>query len=410
MVQSALFKIKLKLFGLRLRQILQVRTEIRINIFRRLYLDACEMFPTNTLSESGEIAITVTEAALGLESSNLSVDETNVGALRERILNDSWVAKNIADYHRITAYYFSFNGSGDMHSEHVEDAMLKAKQAIASVERLDKPDFIKISENSKKEKRLLRKRIKVCKKSKLQREKLNIIKPVKITSSHFSVALTLISTMFLISGFIYTKVFFYWFGINVGDFYNIQDYLSSSIDVISSTALSAFLGLVFLFLGFNRAFNEELHDEQLDIQEKHRDYVWPIIITTSCIGLAVSIYTNGRWPTIFVFPIVFAFLMHIYFRIPLWKFVENKVSVGTVCLVIVFFFMHLGFTIKHNVENILLEDYEPIYSIELQREYEKYSQMSYVTSNSNFVFLIDVETKEVVVLPKHSVASYKING
>lgn len=72
--------------------------------------------------------------------------------------------------------------------------------------------------------------------------------------------------------------------------------------------------------------------------------------------------------------------------------------------------MHLGFRIKDNVENVLLDEYEPIYSIKLQSKYKQYSQMSYLTSNSNFVFLVDTQTKEVVVLPKNSVTSYKING
>ena len=56
MIQSVLSKISLQLFTSKIRQILQVRTEIRTNIFRRLYVDACELYPENTLSENSDIA------------------------------------------------------------------------------------------------------------------------------------------------------------------------------------------------------------------------------------------------------------------------------------------------------------------------------------------------------------------
>lgn len=410
MIQSVLSKISFQLFTSQIRQILQIRTEIRTNIFRRLYVDACELYPENTLSENSDIASTVTQAVLGLDSFNLAVDDSCVEAVRQRTSNDEWARQNIADYHRVTAYYFSYNDSYSLHTEHIEEAMCQAREAIASVEALSDSCFSNLVKSVKKDRNLLRKRIRASNKLKIEREKLEIMSPIKITSSHFSVSLTLISTLFIISGFVYTKSFFYWFGINVGDFYSVQDYLASSIDVISSTALSAFIGLLSLSYGLSRALNDELHDGQFDIKEKRRDYVWPFILITSILGLAASVYFTGRWPSFLVFPIVFALLMYTYFRIPIWKFVENKAAVGTACLVVAFFFMHLGFRIKDNVENVLLEEYEPIYSIKLQSKYDHYSQMSYLTSNSNFVFLIDTQTKEVVVLPKNSITSYEING
>ena len=237
-----------------------------------------------------------------------------------------------------------------------------------------------------------------------------MIKPIRVTASHFSIALTFISTLFLISGFVYTKSFFYWFGINVGDFYNVQDYLSSSIDVVSSTALSSVIGFAGFCNGYYRSIDDRLHDGQFNVNSKRRDYFIPFILVTSCIGLAFSIYTTGRWPNIAIFPIVMFILLFAFFKIPFLKFVENKLTVEAACLVVAIFFIHLGFTIKSNVESVFLDEYKPIYSIELQDKYKNYSQMSYLTSNSNFVFLIDVDTKEVVVLPKNSVTSYRTNS
>src|SRR5690606_13118085 len=106
------------------------------------------------------------------------------------------------------------------------------------------------------------------------------------SSTHFSTSLTLLSTLFLISGFVYVKSLFYFLDVDVGDFYNIQDYLSSSIDVISATAFSAFWGLFWLFYGFERLLNDEIYDGQFDIKGKRKDYLWPSILVVSCLGLA----------------------------------------------------------------------------------------------------------------------------
>lgn len=408
MIQSISSKIKIRLFSYNIRCILKVGRCVRSNIFSRLYLDACEMFQSNMLSKNCDIASTATNVLLGLQSLNLPVDDS-VNELLNSVSNDEWIFNKVSQYHMLFAYYFSFGNSYPLHSDKIEEALSKAKQAVTSVVSLDSESFKKISIDSKSDQRLLRKRIGVSNKQKIEKEKLEIIKPVKITSTHISMSLTLISTLFFISGFIYTKSFFYWFGINVGDFYSVQDYLSSSIDVISSTALSASLGFVSLVLGLNSALNDELHNGQFAIQESRKDYVLPVILVISCLGLVVSVYTTGRWPSVLMLPAAMSLLIYIYFKIPLWNFIENKITVGTACLVIAFFFMHLGFRVKDNVEKIFFESYKPIYSISLKSEYQEYSKMSYLTSNSNFVFLVDRETKQVVVLPKGSVMSFGIN-
>ncbi|MGF1881610.1 hypothetical protein [Vibrio splendidus] len=399
-----------KIIESKVNKISKIQFDLRINIFSRLYLKACEIFPENKLLENRDLSKNLVHEILGLESHNLSVDETCIRVLRERISSDVLVQQGIADYHRMTAYIYHSCVSRSLDSDRVEEALHKAKEVIDDVEYLSKPEFKILSESVRKDKRLLKKRIRIANKLKVEREKSGLIPPVKVTASHFSVSLTFISTLFLISGFVYTKSFFYWFGINVGGFYNIQDYLSSSIDVISSTAFSAVIGLAGLCNGLYRSIDDELHDDQFDIDSKRKGYVIPFILVTSCFALTYSIYTSGRWPNIFVFPIVLFLLIEAFHRIPFLKFVENKTTIGSACLVIAIFFMHLGFTIKSNVESVFLDDYEPIYSIELQDKYKTYSQMSYLTSNSNFVFLIDVDTKEVVVLPKNSVTSYRTNS
>lgn len=410
MIKFLISKVRGYLFSYRKRRILDTLELVRSNILRKLYLEACSMFPNNTLSENSAIASSLTDVLLGLKDSKISVNDEDMDILHNHASNDDLVMQDVANYHRVTAYNYSFSDSYKMLSGLIEEAMLKANSAVADSVILDKESIKDLFVNNNKEKRFLISRVKGSNKEKIEREKLEVINPVIITAAHFSTSLTLLSTLFLISGFVYVKSIFYFLGVDVGDFYNIQDYLSSSIDVISATAFSAFWGLFWFFYGLERLLNDEVCDGQFDIKEKRKSYLWPSILVVSCLGLAFSFYNTGRWPSLLIYPILFTLVMYAYFRMPLWKFIDNKKTVGAAILVVVFFFMHLGLRIKDDVENILLEGYKSIYLISLKSEYKEYSQMSYLASNSNFVFLFDVETKKVVVLPKSSVTSFKTNN
>ncbi|WP_281223621.1 hypothetical protein [Photobacterium sanguinicancri] len=389
---------------------MKVRTEVRSVIFRRLYLDACELFPNNKLVVNSDLASSVTQELLELEIFNLDVDKESVKSLIASVDTDGWVNQNIANYHRLTAFYYSYGNSGNLHTEQVEGAMLKAQKRLLNCDELDEDGIKKLYKDVKQEKKLLRKRIGSSNKQRIEQEKRELISPITITATHFSVALTLVSTLFVISGFLYTKSFFYWFDVNVGDFYTVQDYLSSSIDVISSTAFSAFIGLLSIAIGLSTAWSDELHDGQFDVTERRKNYMWPFILITSALGLAVSVYTTGMWPNIFIFPLILSLSMYLYFRLPIWNYIENRAPVGIACLVVLFFFMHLGFKVKENVEGVIYDNYEPRYSITFESKFQKYSNFPYLTSNSNFVFLLNKENKKVVILPKNSVHSFEVNG
>ena len=134
MIQSVLSKISLQLFTSKIRQILQVRTEIRTNIFRRLYVDACELYPENTLSENSDIASTVTQAVLGLDSFNLTVDDSCVKLFVNELQMMNGLAKISQIITGLLHTTFLTIVSYSLHTEHIEEAMCQAREAIASVE------------------------------------------------------------------------------------------------------------------------------------------------------------------------------------------------------------------------------------------------------------------------------------
>ncbi|CAH1533230.1 conserved membrane hypothetical protein [Vibrio owensii] len=402
----------LKLFKLVLNRILNARAELTKNIFNNLFLEACEMFPDDKLSENRDLASATVKEILGL-SNNLALNEdSKLINFKKKIINEEWLQKKVADYYRITAYYFNYgNLSSDSHLIAAEEYIKKATSITNDAKMPDMNEILSIKRELRKQNKKLRKSINLSQKEKIEREKLELIPPIKITSTHFSVALSLISTLFFISGFVYTKIFFYWFGVNVGDFYTVQDYVSSSIDVITTTALSAFMGLLSICYGVMYGWNEIIHDEQFEIKRaKRRSFSWEILVILCLITIAFSIYKTGDFIDELIIPPTLSTASFIFRKIPVWKHIDNKIQVIAPCFVIAFFFLHLGIVINEKVKDVKSKDYVPAYNLELKSEYSEYNGMKFLTSNSNYVFLIDNVENKVKILPKSSVTAFDVNN
>ncbi|ELK8501261.1 hypothetical protein RV040_004843 [Vibrio alginolyticus] len=373
-------------------------------------MEACKSFPDSRLIENEDLAIKAIEEIMDTDSRcNLSVDEAKLIVLKEKYALNECANECMANYYKVTAYYYfsCFDGAGA--DEEIKTALTNANKFTSGAQLPTKAEFQKIKKEAKQKNRQLRKEVMANNKRRIEQEKVKILHPIRITSTQFSVALTLISTLFFISGFLYTKVFFHWFDINVGDFYTVQDYVSSSIDVISTTAMSALTGLLSVGYGVIHGFNNVLWEGQFDTKEKKKDYILPLAVFTSLLLVVLFIYETGTFPSKLLIPVVLAAILFISNRISIWKYIENKIPVMAVCVVIVFFFLHLGIQIKDNIEEVKGNDYGPPYALNFKEGYEKYEKMSFVTSNSNYVFLLNKESKSVEIVPKNSVISFEVN-
>ncbi|TBT44065.1 hypothetical protein D5E79_11700 [Vibrio parahaemolyticus] len=309
------------------------------NIFGSLFLEACKSFPDSRLIENEDLAITALEELMDIDSHNkLSVDEAKLIVLKEKYVLNGYANEDMANYYKATAYYLACFGGATINDEDIKVALTNANKFTSGAQLPTKTEFQKIKKRSQAKKIAnLKKEIRASNKRRIEQEKANILHPITITSTQFSVGLTLISTLFFISGFLYTKVFFYWFGINVGDFYTIQDYVSSSIDVISTTAISALSGLVSVAYGASHGWNNVLWDGQFERKEKKKDYILPLAVLTSLLLVALFIYETGTFPSKLLIPAVLAAVLFISNRVSIWKYIENKIPVIAVCVVIVFF-------------------------------------------------------------------------
>ncbi|HHF0569208.1 hypothetical protein [Vibrio alginolyticus] len=382
---------------------------IKKSIYASLYLEACKSFPDNQLSDNANLAIAALEELLGFSNTGPLVDKVKLLVLKEKYALKECANIDIANYHRVTAYCYARIDS-QKYAEEINSLITKAGEYTAGAQLPTRVEFQKIKKEAKRKNRQLKKEVRLNNEKKVEQEKLRAINPITITATHFSIVLTLISTLFFISGFLYTKLFFYWFGVNVGDFYTVQDYVSSSIDIISTTAISALIGLVALAYGVNHGWSNVLWDEQFEISEnKKRDHTWFIIVFVSLLMAASFLYRTGTFPSAFLVPSLLTIINLIFNKAPIWKYIENKIPVMAVCIVVVFFLLHLGLKIRDNLEEIKGNDFVPPYTLTFKEGYKKYERMRFVTSNSSYVFLLNEKSKTVEIVPKSSVISFEVN-
>ena len=395
-----------------IKQVIKVRTTIRSVIFFRLCLSACILFPDNRLSQNANMATTVCNLLLHLDKNEDSADVERE-ALYTKAQANECIKGSIANYFLVEAYLYS---SLSICAQKAKLAMDYAQQSVDSATPLSKSEILELYKKVKKEKKSLLKETRKVTDNRIMEDKLKLFNPIKITATHFYVALSLLSTMFLVSGFLYIKSFFYWFNVDVGDFYSIQDYLSSSsIDVISERAFSTLGGLiVFLFI-FNLRLKDELIERQINNKIEEQNINWPfylsVLISINLVAhtamFTVSIYKAGLWDSAFIFSLMPMLLVIIGFILSL-KYIKNRGTFVVVCLVVSTFFISLGSKIEEDVESVIYGTYESKYNLELTDDYSEYQNFSYLTGNSNYIFLLDKEKIEIIILPKSSIKLLKV--
>lgn len=404
-----LFKIRLffkyKIIIWKKKKIQNIKFESFRLILNRVFILTFEKFPDHSISEKRSLASIVTKVLLSFDK--LENNTTNeFRELYELSLEDIYIKKRISSYYLLSAYYYSGYNSKKNQDLIVSD-ILTAKKINPKSIHLTRISFLELSRDYKKEFKEIKKEIKVLISDKVKNDKLKLISPIDIDISMFPMILAMFTTLFLLGGFVYVKSLFYWFGINVGDFYTIQDYVSSSIDVISATAMTVFIGIVSMAFGLSSAIDENIYDEHVGRKRK-RNFIWPIIVISSLVGGALSFYQIGRIPSLYFYPISFILAFYLSFDAPFWKYIKNRNSIGIIFFISLVFFINLGFVVKDKIENIVFDENKKNYEINFFEGYEGLESMSYFTGNSNFIFLMSDSKDDIMVFPRRSIKQIKI--
>ena len=223
-----------------------------------------------------------------------------------------------------------------------------------SIRTLTREDFLTETKSDQKEFKKVNKKLR--KRAKLERlkERIERVPRIEITSANATIAITLFSVLFLISGFIYCQIFLTYFGIDLSNFFEISDYLAASASRVFYTLGSMTIGLVVLFF----IFPEYLYGE---IPKKARwakitdDVLFYVIFVLSAASTVFFFVLKNQ--EAFLNSLELFLLLFTIFIIPhLLIFFKNPLRAYFVIISVLFFLGSIFFGALGDISSILKKD------------------------------------------------------
>lgn len=374
--------------------------------YRKLYILANEQFSENKLGENSNLALYLAYSYIyDLNRDDLiDVNKEELEELKMIASNDEWIKKSISDLYRIIS--FSFIVNIDLKNRYIE----KAKSINQSTEPIKNfKEIIKLVDDIKNDSKIFLKKGRELSEKKYQQEIKKRISPIEITSENISFLLTLFSTFFLISGIIYSKIYFYLLGINISDFFSVSDYLASSVDTLMITFFSIAIGMIFYFIGAKHRLKITIYEEQFNTEDAIRKREIYFIIFMNVL-LIVLFFVNYFKYNILEYKLLFPPILFIFFKyywsIPIWQYFKNPEKAGLVLMSFTTFIVSLILTALTYSDEILRKELnDDKYRVVLNNKNYDTNNLLFIISISNNVFMLDVNTKKVKIIPLDSVES-----
>lgn len=225
---------------------------------------------------------------------------------------------------------------------------------------------------------------------------------ISLSLKNAGTIIPVVSSVFLISGYLYNRFLLGEFGIEVSKYFTLSDYMASSIESIRYSASGALLAGISFFIGVHSASRRSL--DQLEYERKKTRYLPAFLILTSVVS-AVFAYINNLelfydacYMFIFFSAIQFApWLSHRYFKEPM----VALFIIVFLCTFAGHMFVSVGKTI-YNLKYKKLEEIKKDDIIFKEQMPLQSSKVALFAANSNFLFLLD-EDKNAFIVPKDQI-------
>lgn len=319
--------------------------------------------------------------------------------IKEIILQDEIFNKLICKRYLLLAYFSENLG----YEKGIEEYLEEAKIRDSSIVKLNKDSFNSLEKELKKEKKDIKKQIKVLIEEKVEKKKEEKIKPIRISTEGINFILKICSLFFIVGGFLYTYFLLSYFNINVALYYGISDYIAGSIDVL----FNIFVLLVVLSIGmifqFDKMIKKKIYNEELNIENRKSDKLeyFTIILCLILLVIGYIIKKEVNIYILIIFLMVSLFL--ILSKIKLFNYLENPTSIFLFIIGLIMFSSQLALKINKDIINVL--EGEKTIDINLKDKYERFEDLSFITMNSNYIFLWDKKENKSIVLPLSTISN-----
>jgi len=379
--------------------IIKTRTACNTLIYNKIYIKVFETYQDNTIKSNNEFTNYIYNNILEVDS---QIDEENkekLDTLKKDIISNE--LKLIAKHYILTAYYSCKFSNSRLY---IKNNFKKAKNYDPEIKLIKTINYSAFKKNIKSELKKILNQIKTLNREKIKSEKEKAITPIEIKISYIITFISVVSTLSLIGGIIYIQLFFHLLGINATNFFNISDYISSSLDALFVVFMSMIFAIPFYFLKISHILDEKTIDEQFgtNIQSKNDKFeskiklYIPIILI---LGLIIHYSLNSEINYNLV--ILFLYLL-ISFSLPkfgLWKYIKNSFSISLGTLIFLNFLFIIIIKANAQVEKIKSDNFNKKYNIVLKEEIS--NEFKFIQSNSNYTFLFN--ENKVTIIPNSEI-------
>ena len=310
--------------------------------------------------------------------------QTNVDAIVQEISQEPRVRQVLIHYSLIQ----HFLEMSKKNSAVAEYHLTRATKMDSGVIPLTIRDLYSLKRTVRKEMVALRENI-------ADREALKI----EIAAIEIVALLSIVSSFFLISGYLYNRLLFGEFGIDVSKFFTLSDYIASSISQIGHTFAATLLSLVAFFLGEH--FASRKSRVQLSYEQKKPDYWLYVSLPIILSGAVWDYFYNVKG---FYTSMYFAIILLALILLPnlCWKYFSKPRPALYGLLFIVYSFASLWMNLGHTIDDLRYEE------LQKQKKYAlKFkgnislppSDFVLLAANSDFVFLL-AENRKVHIYSK----------
>ena len=377
------------------------------------FLLACNIFPDNALSDNFDLSYDVISY---LTSDKGTPPELNKKAkqLLEEALKDSDISIDIAKHFQALSFAYSMYGKvypsfKDEEARYFTKALEFNPEALPLKEK----EVHAISKEYKKKTAQLAKERAVIIKDRVNDERAKEIPLISVPLTNIVIILSLISTLFVISGYYYIDQLLGHFGLNSSDFYSLNDYTSASIEYAVSPLIYTIILIAFYLLGAYDSIGDKVWREQLNIPEKKKTS-WSdpmgltlfLTVTVNTLVIISSGFEGNHIPS--QLPLFNAFIVGLFclHYLPYRLFINPIVLNISVLAVFVFTYKTV-LDVNMNLDSLKMGTYKPDYIVELTKSELKDMNLEFITLNSNYIFML--EKNRLKAIPRSEIKELRPN-
>jgi hypothetical protein len=225
---------------------------------------------------------------------------------------------------------------------------------------------------------------------------------VAFSLEKIGVLLSVVSTFFLLSGYLYNYFLLGHFGIEVSKYFTLSDYLASSIESVRYSASGAAIGLISYFVGMHSASRKSY--AQIEIERKRKDY-WPHFMILVTVAAAIKFYLeDAEQFYFFAYLSILLLTLIVAPRISNYYFKDPIAALFSIVFVSSFsahMYESIGREI-HRLEHKSIEELKR-YDISLKGTFPfQPSTVALIAENSTYLFLLD-ENRNIYIVPREQI-------